>query len=154
MKLESIKQVDSQTAVHFFAPPESVLEYEEIPPEAFSKLIKELRCMDVYDIIFVDMSSDLNSRNIEVLASCDYILTVLPQCASINVRLDMFLREIDTVFRKHGVNLREKLIFLLNHNTDSKEDLPFRYAQGSGSIENISVNLFECSFRSLIHHWK
>ena len=124
MKLESVKQVDAETRIHFFSPPESVLEYEELTIEDFQRLINHLKQMAVYDAIFIDMSSAFDSRNIAVMEACDQVLAVLIHEAAAVVKAESLLKEIDIAFRKFGTDLREKLFFILNkHNTEVDLDI-------------------------------
>jgi cellulose biosynthesis protein BcsQ len=124
MKIESVKQVDRETRIHFFLPPESALEYEELTIEDFQRLINHLRQMAVYDAVFVDMSSAFDSRNIAILEACDQVLVVLAHEAAALVKAERLSKEIDIAFRKFGIDLREKLFFVLNkYNPEVELDI-------------------------------
>ena len=62
--------------IHYLPPPDSVLEMEEMLPEEIKCLLYYIRCTGYYNIVFADLSSELNSRNIAVMEESDEIILI------------------------------------------------------------------------------
>ena len=114
LKIESTRAIDLQTGIHYFAPPESVFEYEEISPDEIKYLIEQIKQMGCYDAVVIDMSSNLNSRNMAVLEACDEVFTIITQEPVSVVKTGVLIKELDMMLGKRGINLNEKLTFILN----------------------------------------
>lgn len=114
LRIEGSRLVDAEHDVHYFSPPESIFDMEEAEPQELKTLIDELRTMSQYDIVFVDMSSDLNSRNIALLEACDEIILVLSQDAVSEVKADVFIKQLNIINHRKELNLSDKMTVVLN----------------------------------------
>lgn len=129
LKLEGAKCCDPDTGVYFFAPPESVLEMEELTAEDISRLIAELKASGLYDVVFVDTSPGLDQRNIAILRNSDTILTVYTAWDKSAVKARALLNGFEMLEHKHGGGLKDKLVTVVNYcskkafNSESKSYL-------------------------------
>jgi cellulose biosynthesis protein BcsQ len=114
LKLEGAKSVDPDSNVHYFLPPDSILEMEELDADGLDMLIRHMRSAAQYDVVFIDMSSGLGLHNITVLKACDTIIQVsLPETASY-IKLCAISTGLSILEKKHSLDLTGKTISLLN----------------------------------------
>ncbi|NLD48941.1 MAG: AAA family ATPase [Clostridiaceae bacterium] len=114
LKIEGTRLTDKESNVHFFLPPDSMFELEEVEPEEIKKLISELKAMGQYDIIFVDMSSELSKRNLAIMEACDEIILVFPQDAVACVKADIFEKELGILSKRNNIDISDKITIVLN----------------------------------------
>jgi len=114
MRIEGLKLYDSEYNLHYFCPPESLLDLQDSKPEELKTLLDEFRSMGQYDIVFVDMSSSFDDRNIAVLDACDEILLVLPQDAVSDIKIELFSNEMHILKERKGLDLSDKINMVLN----------------------------------------
>lgn len=114
LKIEGTRLADSGSNVHYFLPPDSMFELEEIEPDEIKRLINELKAMGQYDIIFIDMSSALNSRNLAVMEACDEIFLVFPQDAVSCAKAEIFEKELDILKKRKNLDISDKITIVLN----------------------------------------
>ncbi len=114
LKIEGVRIVDPKYNIHYFAPPESVLEFEEISPDELQYLINQLKELGCYDVIFIDMSSNFDNRNLAVLQACDEIFLVLTQDDISGIKLKTLISEMDIASPKSNANLNDKLTLIIN----------------------------------------
>lgn len=114
LRIEGAKLIDTEYNLHYFCPPESLLDLQDSKPEELKTLLEEFRVMGQYDIVFVDMSSSFDDRNIAVLDACDEILLVLPQDAVSDIKIELFSNEMDILKERKGLDLTDKINMVLN----------------------------------------
>lgn len=114
LRIEGTKLIDSEYNLHYFAPPESLLDLQDSKPEELRTLLDEFRSMGQYDIVFVDMSSSFDDRNIAILEACDEILLVLPQDAVSDIKVELFAKEMNILQERRGIDFTEKINMVLN----------------------------------------
>ena len=116
LKLEGAKCCDSKTGVHFFTPPESILEMEELSEQDIVRLLNEFRANATYDVVFIDMSCGLSQRNAAILASVDSILLVLAPGDISTIKMNALKTGMDLLEHKYGVKLGGRTVTILNRN--------------------------------------
>jgi Mrp family chromosome partitioning ATPase len=114
LKLESARCHDPRTSVHFFKSPECILEMNEFDEKDAARLISEFRSCCAYDMVFVDLSSGLNSINAEVMRLSDVILLVLTRDAVVESKTGVFTKGLDLLDSRWKSALPERIIPLLN----------------------------------------
>lgn len=114
LRFEGIRCIDNISRVHFFSPPESVREIEEINAYELKQLLSLLKQNKQYDIIMIDMSSSLNSLNMEILKECDRILLVIPDEHISDLRTQMFIKELGIIEQKNCTPFSEKITLVFN----------------------------------------
>lgn len=117
LKMEACRCIDDVTGIHYFMPPESIIEMDEMLPEELQQLIIHLKNMSYYDVVFVDMSSSFNRKNVKLMESCDEVIIVLTQDSTTEVKVNSFIKELDILSSKNGSNLLDKLTFVLNKSS-------------------------------------
>lgn len=126
LKIEATRQIDPETKVHYFSPPESICDIKETTPHEITTLIEELKIMGTYNDIFIDTSSDLSEMTLAVLEACDNILLVLPHDTLANSKLSLFLNELNILKKKKGLHLEEKITLVVNKYTNRQLSLNFK----------------------------
>lgn len=136
LKIEGARLVDPQSGIHYFAPPESTLELEEMTSDEIKYLIQELKLMGVYDVVLVDMSPGLNSRNTAVLEMCDEIFMVLAEDMVSYTKAKSLEQDLMLISKKTGMNLLDRTTLILN-----KFNTVFLGPRNEVSIGNKTVRL-------------
>ncbi|GAE90036.1 AAA family ATPase [Acetivibrio straminisolvens] len=114
MKIREIRQIDPDYDVHYFVPPENIIDLKDTGSGEIKALIDAFRAMRYYDIVILDMSSELNDRNIALLDSSDEVVMVLAQDAISNVKAEFTSEQLEKYLAQYGLNLSGKLIVALN----------------------------------------
>jgi len=118
LRIEGSKLYDAEYNLYYFNPPESLLDLQECKPEELRTLLDEFRNMGQYDLVFVDMSSSFDDKNIAVLEACDEILLVLPQDAVSDIKISLFAKEMSILKDRRGIDFIDKINMVLNkYNT-------------------------------------
>ena len=121
LRLESAKCKDIRSGVHFFKPPESILEMNEFEEQDAVRLIREFRSNCMYDMVFIDMPSGLTDINTEVMRHSDTILLVLVRDPVMEPKADAFSRALDQLVCRKKPGLADKLLPILNFSAGSAD---------------------------------
>lgn len=119
LKVEAMTNEDFESKVHYFSPPESTIDFNEILPEELAFLVNQLRATNQYDVIFVDMTSNLSSNNISILSESDEILLLIDQDEISLVKLENMIKNLEIITKRNNVRILEKMTLVLN-KYDSK----------------------------------
>ncbi len=114
LKIEGIRSVDSQSKVHFFSPPESIIDVNECSNEDFSLIIRQLKMTNQYDNIFIDMSTDLDEKTIALLSEADDILLIMTQDEMAVSKIERLLKDFEIISKRNEVRLLDKTNIVLN----------------------------------------
>ncbi len=114
LKLEGLKNCDCNTGVHFFAPPDSVLEMEELMYEDIFSLVEGFRSSAVYDTVFIDMSCGLNKRNAAILSCADVILMVAVPGEAFSSKMRGIKAGMTILEHKYGVKPAGRVVTVMN----------------------------------------
>ncbi|HOM42688.1 MAG TPA: hypothetical protein PK481_04055, partial [Bacillota bacterium] len=120
-KMDGIKCTED--GVEYFNPPDSPMEYEEINPEELEQLIKGIKGMGCCDYVFIDMSSNLDSKNYKIMNLCDRIVLVTLQEPIASYKEKALLNELAKLRDTDGENIPGKFITVINkHKNKGDED--------------------------------
>ena len=120
-KMDGIKCTED--GVEYFNPPDSPMEYEEINPEELEQLIKGIKGMGCCDYVFIDMSSNLDSKNYKIMSLCDRIVLVTLQEPIASYKEKALLNELAKLQDTDGENIPGKFITVINkHKNKGDED--------------------------------
>jgi len=112
--IKTARAVDPEYNIHFFKPPDSILDLKEELAGELKALLWELKKTGQYDRIFIDMSSGLDKNDLAVLEVCDDILVVCSQEPAGILKINALVREFELLSRGRGLCLLEKASFVLN----------------------------------------
>lgn len=93
LKVNSIKTIDSPSAIEYISPTVDVQEMDELFPEDIEFLLTELKDNGGYDAIVIDTSSGFNLRISKVLQMADEILFITLQGPIYKAKLEPFIRD-------------------------------------------------------------
>lgn len=119
LKMEGTRCIDAEFDVHYFCPPDSIMEMQEISPEELVFLIQQMKFWGQYDYIFVDMSSSFDTLNIEILKVCDRILLVMSESSYSMIKTKTLFDQLDIIDQRSGLSISEKSTIVLNKCTGS-----------------------------------
>lgn len=114
LKIEGIRSIDSEYKIHYFLPPDSVFDLNETSSDEIEYLIEQLRIWDNYDVVFVDMSTNMDEKNISILKASDQILLVFSQEELSRVKVDSFIEELNILSKRNNLDLIDKLTIVEN----------------------------------------
>ncbi len=122
LKLEGAKCRDMKTGVHFFSPPDSILEMDELSDQDVVLLLNELKASATYDTIFIDMSCGLNQRNAAILNLVDVIILIfVPGDISI-IKMKELKAGFNMLEHKYGMKLANRTVTILNRQNKKGSD--------------------------------
>lgn len=128
LRIEAQRSID-ESQVHFFPPQESLLEMDEMLPEELALLLNQLKLLNQYEYVAVDMSSCLNKQTAALLKECDSIVLVLNQDKANYIKMKIFEKELQRLSERNNINLVDKVELVLN-----------KYFQNSiNEFENYSI---------------
>ena len=145
LKLEGAKSCDSKSGVCFFAPPESVLEQEELTDHDVLNMMNALKESGIYDVVFIDMSCGLNKKNLNLLGCADTILLVLAPDDISGKKMEELAGAIEILEHKYGLQMSDHMVSVVNkcderQNLDSSEFINIKMSVGIGECKVRKVN--------------
>lgn len=114
LKIEGIRCVDFQYNIHYFSPPDSIIDLNETSPDEIQFLLNELKAVNNYDTIFVDMSSKLDDKNISILKASDQIMLIINPDDFSMIKTASFMKELEILSKRNKINFNEKITIVLN----------------------------------------
>lgn len=114
LKMEGCKCIDTKSQVHYFKPPENMMEMNELASFEVDRILDEFKKNKMYHTVFVDMSSSINSRNAAVLKHSDLILLILTPESSSNSKYSEFKKGLELLEDKWGLKILDRIIPILN----------------------------------------
>jgi len=136
-RMDLVKKEDKTTGIHYFSPPKSNLELDEIIADEYINLITELRTMGNYDFILLDMHSGFNSKIASVLGESDNIVFVVTDEITLKVKTAGIVKDFEILYNREKINIYNKLLIVQNKFKSGNSII------GSFSIgqNNISLNI-------------
>ena len=141
LKLESAKCCDPKNGVYFYAPPASVLDMSELTEQDIAHMLDEFKKGAIYDVVFIDLPSGLNTHNTAVLCHSDAIILVLGQGESTTLKMNQMKAGIELLEQKHGIEITGKITPVINkwNKGDLWSAAAFFYGTPAMAIEKYSV---------------
>ena len=121
-KLEGVRSSDTDSEVHYFSPPESPLEYEEIDAEELEQLIRGIKEMGCYDYIFIDMSSTFDRKNYKIMNLSDHIVLVSLQETVSLLKNRVLQNELAKLTDTDKESVSDKFITVINKYKDKSSE--------------------------------
>ncbi|MFA6308965.1 MAG: AAA family ATPase [Clostridia bacterium] len=158
LKMEETRNIDIKTGVHYFSPPDSALEIAELESEEIKYFLNQIREKSIYDVVFVDLSTELNKRNVELLNEADDIFLVFTSDITSITKLRLLMQQLETLKDNNENKIFDKLRFIENkfiertraENNNYKDD-KFENAKTAGIKIGNSELLFCIPFIELFH---
>lgn len=115
LQIESSKCVDPLYRVHYFKPPDSIIDFNEDVTIELRSLLQILKTSQQYERIFVDLSSEINKNNLAVLKACDALILVAQDNMTSVIKLKGLYKEIRILFSpEKSEELLKKCNLVLN----------------------------------------
>jgi MinD-like ATPase involved in chromosome partitioning or flagellar assembly len=142
LKIQTSRLCDQVTKIHYFAPPESCREIHELEVEDLNRFLMELRNLEEYDYIFIDMSSELTENNFTVLNNSDEIIFIITPDIMTSIKCSSLVREFE-IMGTSSSSIEERIRLVLNKNSGRMSDINGitineRHIQVSNKIPEIS----------------
>lgn len=114
LKCEEVIKLDNDSNVHYFLPPDNINDMNELTVEEVNFIFEELRRMKKYDYVFVDMSTSMNDKNIEILDIADFILLLFGQDEMSLIKAKQFINQIDLIGQIRNNDISKKIQIIIN----------------------------------------
>ncbi|MDQ2085711.1 AAA family ATPase [Herbivorax sp. ANBcel31] len=118
LKIETSRIIDDTTGIHYFFPPENILDIEDVTTDEIKRLIEQMKKMAYYDVIIADIGNELNNINISLLQKSDYLFYVLSYDKVSKLKFEEMLKGFEILNKRKGLDFIEKGEFILNKCTD------------------------------------
>ncbi|MGE5473675.1 MAG: AAA family ATPase [Ignavibacteriales bacterium] len=129
LKIEAASHEDLNSGIHYFAPPDSALEINEINGEDIKELINQLKSLNRYDSIIIDMSCAVDEINMKIFKTCDSIIYILTPDETSRLKTAQTIKIFQMAEKKELKEMHNKISFVMNKynekNTDFQEELYF-----------------------------
>lgn len=125
LKLEALSYRDPVCHVQSFMPADTLLDFNELTEADFELLAEELRKAGGADVIFVDLSASIESKNLKLMELMDRVLLVVADDPASQTKVRQFMVQMPTLERKRNVDYSGKTILVQNS----------RYGRGFDPIE-------------------
>jgi cellulose biosynthesis protein BcsQ len=147
-KLESLKQYDSMTKVHYFEPPMNPADMEEMSGNALETLLLTLTLHGEYDFIIIDLDHALHERIIRALSLSHQIIWLVLDDLNNLHKSAAVLKEYKVRFSGSSSHWIDKIHYVLNKFTGKiSNDFQARGIHLSGHLPYVpqwkSVNRVE-----------
>jgi cellulose biosynthesis protein BcsQ len=123
IKIEASRNEDKRLNIHYFSPPESMKDLEEINGEDAEFLLNGLTGMGIYDAVIVDISSTLDARNRAVLEKSSSIVLLAEEEETSAAKLEGLIKEFEIISSREGFELLDKTMFVINKYKDGEPQL-------------------------------
>lgn len=114
-------QVSDIYGIHYYTPPESPLELDELSVNGYGSLVHSLKFTGLYDTVVIDMESSLNRRNLAILQKCDVIIMPVTRSAIAAEKLRILFREIERMDRMKDTDLEMRIVAVENRYVEGRE---------------------------------
>lgn len=135
LKIEGIRNKDYQHDIHYFSPPDTIVDINDTTPDEIHSLIHELKISNSYDEIFIDMSTNMNEKNIPILKYSDQIILVLSHEDLSMSKAHVFMNELDMLSLRNDLDIYHKLTIILNKSSLDNKSKVDRLNINGKSIE-------------------
>lgn len=112
MKVQSFRNVDSNSGIHYFSPPICYNDLNEINVKEWSYLFNYIRDKSSYSRVIIDFSSHLSERNIDILNLCNKIILIVAKDPLSVEKIDTMNRNLDAI----GKQVNDKVISVVNRD--------------------------------------
>lgn len=117
---------DEMTSIEYIPPVSNVRDMYELQPEEVVYLISKYKELNLYDYIFIDMSSVLNCTNLELLNYAETILLVFNQDYNSLSKARNFIKQMGLIDQTNDEEvLRKAQIVINSYKTNLKTQIEF-----------------------------
>lgn len=114
LKLEALSYRDPVSHVQSFMPADTLLDFNELTEADYELLAEELRKAGGTDVVFVDLSASVDSKNLKILELMDLVLLVTTDDTASQTKVGQFLVQLPTLERKRNVDYSGKTVLVQN----------------------------------------
>ncbi len=119
--VKGAQEVSDIYGIHYYTPPESPLELDELSINGYGALVHSLKFTGLYDTVVIDMESSLNKRNLAILQKCDVIIMPVTRSAIAAEKLRILFREIERMDRMKDTDVELRIVAVENKYVEGRE---------------------------------
>ncbi|RCX09606.1 AAA domain-containing protein [Anaerobacterium chartisolvens] len=114
LKIEGARCIDVRYGVHYFLPPDSSMEFDEISAEELRELVSQLKRTGKYDAVVIDMPHGLNPSCRELMKLCDKLVFVTSHDNMSIAKFRTFNSQLDLLWDGSGSEIAKKSLLAVN----------------------------------------
>lgn len=114
LKLEALSWKDPRSGVRYFGPAETLIDFNGMDDGEVETLTRELKRMSDVEVVFLDLSSNVDPVNLKVLESVDKILLISGDDRISERKVRRFSEQLPVVERIRNVDYSGKMILVKN----------------------------------------
>lgn len=114
LKVEGASLEYLNGGLNYFAPPDSPYEINEITGDDIRELVNQLKTLNKYDSILIDMCSMIDDRNMKIFEICDNIICILTTERCSQIKATQFLKLFEMAESKELQEIQNKIRFVMN----------------------------------------
>lgn len=114
LKIEGAKCIDTVYGIHYFMPPYSSLEMDEVIPDDLFYLIQQIKQTYTYDIVFIDMTSIFDNKTVALLKESDEILLIVTGDTLSRAKANAFHKELKLISKEQDTHISSKIRVIMN----------------------------------------
>lgn len=123
LKIEAASLEDLNSGIHYFAPPDSALEINETDGADIQVLVNQLKALNRYDSIIIDMSCEFDEKNMKIFEICDSIVCILTPDEISRLKTGELIKLLKMSQKKEIKEIKNKLRFVINKYNESFIDI-------------------------------
>lgn len=115
-KITTMSCKDAATNISYFGPPDNIFEISELLPEDMEFLISAMKSCGQYDLIVIDMDSQLSGNSVRVFEMADEIIYIFNNDEICLHKTDVFIKNMELLSKcsSNNISLINKLVFIEN----------------------------------------
>lgn len=125
LKLEALSYRDPVSRVQSFMSADTLLDFNDLTEADLEFLADELRKAKGMDVVFIDLSASVESKNLKLIELMDLVLLVVADDPASQIKVELFVSQIPTLERKRNVAYSGKTILVQNS----------RYGRGFNGVD-------------------
>ncbi len=115
VKMDVIRKVDENTGVQYISPFNSCLDKIELQCEDIKMLFEELRKLEEYDYIIIDLDSNIDKTTISIFEEVDKIIVIAIEEMIAVRKIENFAKELTRMSEIYNMDYIEDKILLISN---------------------------------------
>lgn len=117
VKMDVVRKVDENTGVQYISPFNSCLDKIQLQCEDIRMLLEELRKLEEYDYIIIDLDSNIDKNTITIFEEVDQIIVIGTEETIAVRKIENFSKELTRMSEIYNMEyIDEKILFISNKN--------------------------------------
>lgn len=113
-RIESICAIDPKTKVNYFSPVKSLVDLNELSDQALLSLILNLKNHGNFDLIVLDLPSELTENRVKILSIISKLVVVGGYRPNEISKMNRFNNEVSIIESRYKIDLKSRIQLVIN----------------------------------------